>query len=407
MHKPGKTYFLILILLILRLGSVTSQSTSSPYSIFGLGYLESNSIGPFKAMGGTSIGFLSDKSINMANPASYSGLDSLLIVFEVGVFGKYTVFSTSRENQALVNANLKYMVMGFRINPWLATSFGFSPYSSIGYNITTNAPIEGTNKEYKKTFSGDGGVNQVYLGGSIKLLKNLSLGVNAAYLFGDITRSESSTELVYYLDDATYISNFNFSYGLNYQLNLKKWKYNLGLIYGNSKKLSTNNVTTIQTESATETLKSRRYSYSIPQNIGAGFAVTRGYFSAGIDYEWSNWGNVKFTNSLVHTRNSNRYSFGTEFPMPGLSKGTGKMMFYRFGAEYRQSYLVIDENPIDYRAVTLGAGIPLKGVFSVVNVALELGQNGTSKGGLFKESFVTIHFDLSLRDVWFQQRKYN
>jgi hypothetical protein len=83
------------------------------------------------------------------------------------------------------------------------------------------------------------------------------------------------------------------------------------------------------------------------------------------------------------------------------------MMFYRFGAEYRQSYLVIDENPIDYRAVTLGAGIPLKGVFSVVNVALELGQNGTSKGGLFKESFVTIHFDLSLRDVWFQQRKYN
>jgi hypothetical protein len=94
------------------------------------------------------------------NPASYSGLDSLLTIFEVGVFGKYTIFSTSRENQSLVNANLKYLVMGFRVSPWLATSFGFSPYSSIGYNITTNASIEGTNR-ILQTFSGTGGVNKV------------------------------------------------------------------------------------------------------------------------------------------------------------------------------------------------------------------------------------------------------
>jgi len=407
MYKRGKTYILILILLISKLGSVSSQTTSSPYSIFGLGYLEGNSIGPYKAMGGTGIAFLSDKSINITNPASYSGLDSLLSIFEVGVFGKYTIFSTSRENQSLFNANLKYMVMGFRISPWLATSFGFSPYSSIGYNITTNAPIEGTNMEYTETFSGDGGVNQVYLGGAVKLLKNLSIGFNAAYIFGSITSSESSTAFKYYLEDATYVSNFNLNYGLNYQLKVKKWKYNLGLIYGNSKKLKTKNVTTIQTETETETLRSRKYKYSIPQNIGAGFALSKGFFSAGFDYEWSSWKDVEFNNNYLQTRNSNRYSFGVEFPSPGVNKGTGKMIFYRFGGEYRQSYLVIDGTPIDYRAVTFGAGIPLKGVISIANVALELGQNGTSKGGLFKESFVTLHLDMSLRALWFEKRRYN
>jgi hypothetical protein len=328
-------------------------------------------------------------------------------IFEVGVFGKYTIFSTSRENQSLVNANLKYMVMGFRITPWLATSFGFSPYSSIGYNITTNAPIEGTSLEYTETFSGEGGINQVYLGGSVKILKNLSLGFNAAYLFGNITRSESSAEFTYYLDDATYVSNFDFNYGLNYQLKVKKWKYNLGLIYGNSKKLRTENITTIQTATETETLRSRKYKYSIPQNIGAGFALTKGFFSAGIDYEWSSWKDVEFTNNYLQTRNSNRYSFGVEFPLQGLNKGTGKMVFYRFGGEYRQSYLVIDDTPIDYRAVTIGAGIPLKGFLSIINVSLELGQNGTSKNGLFKENFVTLHLDMSLKNLWFMKRKYD
>jgi len=201
MYKQVKTYILIFLLLILGFRSLSSQTTSSPYSIFGLGYLESNAIGPFKAMGGTGIAFLSDKSVNFMNPASYSGLDSLISVFELGVFGKYTMFSTSRETQSLINANLKYVAMGFRIAPWLATSFGFSPYSSIGYSISVDSPVEGTNQEYLKTFTGNGGINQVYLGASVKIVRNLSLGFNAAYLFGNITHTESSTSYTYFLED--------------------------------------------------------------------------------------------------------------------------------------------------------------------------------------------------------------
>jgi hypothetical protein len=406
MNRHGRTYILILFLLLLLSGNIFSQTTSSPYSIFGLGYLESSSIGPSKAMGGTGIAFLSEKSINMTNPASYSGLDSLLSIFEIAVFGKYTMFSTQKENQSAINANLKYITMGFRVSPWLATSFGFAPYSSIGYHINTQAPIEGTNLQYLKTFSGEGGVNQVYLGGSVKVLKNLSLGVNAAYLFGDVTHSESSDVFNYSLKDVTYVSNFNFNYGLNYHFNVKKWEYLVGLTYSSSKNLFTDNETTIETGVGTEVLKSRIYKYKIPQNFGFGLAVRKEFFLAGIDYERSNWNGIDFNNPLVRTRNSNRYSFGVEFPSQGLRKGTAKMFFFRFGAEYRESYLIIDNVPINYRAVTFGTGIPLKGFLSAINVSFELGQNGTIRTDLFRETFFTLHLDMSLRDWWFIKRKY-
>lgn len=360
-----------------------------------------------RAMGGTGLAFLSERSINYANPASYSGIDSLLSIFELGVFSKYTIYSTKLDNQSLMNANLRHLTMGFRITPWLATSFGFSPYSSVGYTINTTAPVEGSGLEYAKTFSGDGGVNKVFLGGAVSLVKNLSVGINASYLFGNITHTESSAVFDYSLEDATFISNFIFNYGVNYQLDIKKWKYNFGLTYTNPKKLNTKNTTTVETAYQVEVLKSRNYKYSVPRSAGAGFAMSKGFFRAGIDYEWSNWEEVEFTNTHLSTRNSNRYSLGVEFPSLGIRKGSGKMVFYRFGGEYRESYMIIKGLPINYRAVTVGAGLPLKGVVSVINFSLELGQNGTTKRDLFRENFVTLNLDLSLRDLWFIKRRYN
>jgi len=54
----------------------------------------------------------------------------------------------------------------------------------------------------------------------------------------------------------------------------------------------------------------------------------------------------------------------------------------------------------------MGIGIPLKGVVSVVNTTLEFGQNGSIKRDLFRENFVTLSIDLSLRDLWFRKRQY-
>ncbi len=406
MRKQLEIYILILTLTILLPASSFSQPTSSPYSIFGLGIMEGKSIGPGKAMGGTGIAFQSDIYINPMNPASYSGLDSLVSVFEIGLFSKYTLFTSNKDDQSAFDANFKYVVMGFRVTPWLTTSFGFMPYSSIGYNITTKADVEGTNMQFNKRFSGEGGVNKTYLGASVQLTKNISAGANLEYLFGNITQIEASNDYDYVLKDITYLSNIHLSYGLNYHFSIKDWRARVGLIYGRSKKLTSMNEITITTNKEIEELKSKNRKFSIPATYGIGIAVEKNFFKAGIDYERNVWKDIKFDNPYLNTRNSERISFGFEFPSQGLNKGTNRMIFYRFGAQYQKTYLIIKKIPIDYYSVSLGAGLPLKGVLSAINISLELGQNGTTEKNLFGENFLALHLDMSLRDLWFIKRRY-
>jgi len=406
MDKLLRTYFLTLAIFALLSGVSVAQPTSSPYSIFGLGLIEGKSIGPNIAMGGTGIASLSGRHLNLQNPASFSGIDSLVSIFETGFFGKYTIYSTASKNQSSLDANFKYMALGFRINHWLTTSFGFTPYSSIGYNIKTKADIEGTNQMYDKRFSGEGGANQLFLGSSVRFLKRFSVGANLSYIFGTVSQTESSDDFFYDIKDVTYLSNIHLDYGLHYNFSVKNWDVSLGAIYGASKKLTTENVTTITTNLEIEEIKSERHKFTIPQNYGFGFAIEKEYFRIAADYERSNWKDIRFENLYLHTRNSQRYSLGVEFPSQGLNKGTGKMILYRFGAQYRQSYMVIKNIPIDYYSVSMGAGLPLKGAISTVNLSLELGQNGTTKKGLFRENFINLHIDLSLRDLWFMKRRY-
>ena len=131
MRRQLTIYSLALMLMIALPGTLSSQITSSPYSIFGMGILEGNASGLSRAMGGTNIAFLTDRAINYGNPASYDGLDSLLTIFEVGIFSKYSVFQTSKEKQSLLNANFRYMAMAFRVSPWFSTSFDFHQHESL------------------------------------------------------------------------------------------------------------------------------------------------------------------------------------------------------------------------------------------------------------------------------------
>jgi hypothetical protein len=406
MCSQTKIFSLILLFLLISANDSSSQITSSPYSMFGLGTVEGNNLGAASGMGGTGIAFLSRHSLNLLNPASTAGLDSLFSIFDIGFSGQYTKFKSSNLTQSLFDANFKYVAMGFRVAPKWAVSFGITPYSSIGYKINTTADLGGSSQTFNTTFSGEGGVNQVFLGSSYQLTQKLSFGIKAAYLFGSVTHKESSNDYYYSLENVTYLSNFDMKYGLNYQFGKGSWKYNIGLIYDNGKKLMTDNVQTIVTASKTETIESTTNKFSIPRSAGIGFAIERDYFRAGFDYESGQWKNIEFDNPLLNTRNSNRYSMGIEVPSLGIKRDGSKMIFYRVGAEYCGSYLIIDGHPINYRSVSLGAGLPFHGLLSVINLSVKLGQNGTVGGGLFRETFCTFHVDISLKDVWFMKRKF-
>ena len=77
------------------------SSTLSPYSQYGLGVLADQSLGFSRGMAGVGIGLRNGHQINMQNPASYSAVDSLTMLFDLGLSGKITNF---KEGGRRVNA---------------------------------------------------------------------------------------------------------------------------------------------------------------------------------------------------------------------------------------------------------------------------------------------------------------
>ena len=58
-------------------------------------------------------------------------------------------------------------------------------------------------------------------------------------------------------------------------------------------------------------------------------------------------------------------------------------------------------------SLSLGFGLPLPKSASRINLALEIGQRGTTNSGLIKEQFMGVHAGFNFCDKWFIQRKYD
>jgi len=389
-----------------------AQSTSSPYSVFAEGQIEIFGTGTNHALGGTGIAFKSKLYLNNLNPASYSGIDSLSFILEAGLFGRYTQYKTNDEQNSHFNANLKYLTMGCRFTRWWATSAGIIPYSSVGYKISTTDIIEGDLTTYYKTFEGSGGINQFYWAHSITLFKNLSAGVNLSYYLGSILKTETGTTtdgyLTYVLTRSDKVHTFNLDYGAQYTLFVKDFRYTLGVIFSEFKNLNSDFSYTINYNEYTLSLDAEESDYYLPRRAGIGLAIEKGMrFKAGFDYERRFWPeNNSFNNPLLETRDGEQFSIGMEYtPYRGRGDQNWKKLFFRMGACYTKSYLIIDKIPINSASFMLGTGIPIRKELTMINLSLEAGRTGTLQKGLIEENFLLLHVNVTLHDKWFI--KYN
>lgn len=113
-----KRFFLGSILLGFGTLSIVAQSgTKSPYSQYGLGILSDQSQGFNRGMSGLFQGFRSGNQVNMQNPASYSAVDSLSMIFDVGVSGQITNFKEGGARlmlKQLILSMLRHCSVSFR-----------------------------------------------------------------------------------------------------------------------------------------------------------------------------------------------------------------------------------------------------------------------------------------------------
>ena len=87
-------YTILLLALVLSMGSWAQKGSKSPYSTYGLGELNREGYASFAGMGGTALGATDSAIVNSMNPASYAYIGRSLPVFQLGMNGRLSQFST-------------------------------------------------------------------------------------------------------------------------------------------------------------------------------------------------------------------------------------------------------------------------------------------------------------------------
>jgi hypothetical protein len=180
-----------LILLVgaaMPLGAQTNGS-NSPYSRYGYGLLADRAQGFNKGMAGVSQGIRLGNRVNMQNPASYSEIDSLSFIFDVGMNLSMGRMTQGNNRINVKNAGLDYVNAGLRLTKGLGLSFGFVPFTTIGYNFYTqdkvgNDAITSQPINTLSSYYGEGGLHQMYVGAGWNPFLDLSIGANINFIWG-------------------------------------------------------------------------------------------------------------------------------------------------------------------------------------------------------------------------------
>jgi hypothetical protein len=390
--------------------------------MYGLGELRSQTNAANAGMGNAGLALPSGSFLNILNPASYTGLDSLNVLLEVGVDGQFSGFESQGDFAQSSHFNLSYMAMGFRINKWAAAGLGLNPYSNSGYEINSSAWIEGTSYKYPFDIIGSGNISRAYIGFSVTPFKNLSLGVKPSFLFGKLVQTQYHNLSVIGSSSVSNVTtdffhNFFVEFGVQYTLNLKPGNLTIGAIYNPGTALETKrNHTTYDDagntfEYRTET---NRDNFLIPAEYGVGLAFRSKNnmvyaLDAGIQ-KWSNYDYSDEKSANIRLQDNPYVRAGFEFtPTLNYLARYYKRVNYRLGFSYAKSYLDLRSTDQKEMCVSLGLGLPIQiqNKRSRIDISFEGGQNGTTKNRLIQETFFRVRVGFSLRDLWFQHRIYN
>ncbi len=418
---------ILLIITVLSMNVYAQTGINSPYSRYGLGQLYGENLNTAAmGMGGLSLGIHNPTTLNPANPASYGSLDSSSFLFEIGVAASLTTLKTTQLSESGYDATLSYIFAGFPITRWWRSGVGVMPYSKIGYNVEVTIEVEYFS-DVVHSFTGDGGLNQIFWGNGFNITDNFRAGIDITYLFGQSTRSS----MIYYPDsvfifgtkvESKVIANdFIFDYGLQYDINLNSTtQATIGLTYANkfnvnakrnylSKTLTGGYGEEVEKVKDTiEYIPDEKGSIVVPQRLGVGIAVKKeGRWLVGADFEWQNWKEFGAFDVADTLSNSWHITVGGEFtPDHTNISSLFKRTTYRGGIKYNQSYLNFDGTNINDLGISFGFAFPMKKSKTGIDLGIEVGRRGTTKNDLIQENYVNFFLGVSIQEHWFQKRKY-
>lgn len=412
------------LLVVISMAAIAQNTTNSPYTRYGYGQLSEQNFGNSKAMGGIAYGLRNGSQINPLNPASYTAIDSLTFLFEGGFSVQNTNFSSQGVKLNAKNSSFDYVAMQFRMRKWLAMSVGLLPYSSVGYNLS-KVDTEGVSEDARNviTYTGDGGLHQLYAGLGVKVLKNLSVGVNVSYFWGEITRTAylqfpNYAEAFDY-EDLTHMSvrDYKLDFGAQYTQQFgKKHNVTLGVVF--TPKHNLNNDAYVQKAMYTTSTSGSRAlvsantkdtvaTFGTPNTFGVGLTyVYDNRLTVGVDYSLQKWGDVTYMNQKDAFCDASRISLGAEYIPNQMARSYFGHVKYRLGAYYSEPYYKINGiRACREYGVTGGVGLPLPGSRSLISVSAQYIRVNGQKDYMVNENTLRLSIGITFNERWFFKRK--
>lgn len=431
--------FCLVFIAFLALNIHAQEGTSSPYSFYGIGSLKFKGTTENRSMGGLSI-YSDSIHINLRNPASFAGnkVKSLnnqgsIIKFTVGGSSVSTTLKTDSASDKLNTTTFDYLALSFPMGK-LGAGFGIMPFTSVGYRLEAIDSEDVLTNRYR----GEGGVNKAFLGLGYQLTKDLNIGFDVSYNFGNI--QNTAIQFVYDNEgnplqfqsresNRSDLSGVNYNLGVSYTPMISdKLQLTSAFTFSPKSDITSNNERVFATivisdltgqefpvNEITADLEAaglKRTVLTLPTKVsfGLGIGQTRKWF-LGTEYtllKTSEFSNEIFSLDNVNFVDASTISVGGFFiPQYNSFNKYWKRAVYRAGVRYENTGLKINNETINEFGISFGVGLPVGRFFSNANLGVEVGRRGTVNQNLVQENFINFQISLSLNDIWFVKRKYN
>ena len=414
------------VMTIMSTAAFAQSNTNSPYSQFGLGDLSDQGVGFNKGMNGVGIAMRKGSEVNPMNPASYSSVDSLSMIFDAGLSGQITNFNENEIRQSSKSGGFEYVAGLFRACRNVGVSFGILPYSNTGYKYSSTTSLSDVQATVTNTYSGSGGLHQLFIGAGWRILKPLSVGLNVAYLWGDYDRgiTTSSTSAINTLSKEykADVSSYKVDLGLQYEQSLGKNDFLiLGVKWSPGHSLKSDPTCLVMSRNSSisksdTTIYKIRDGLSLPDTYAFGVSYSHASsFRAGADFTYQKWGSVDFPyfdNSGYNLRSnilkdSYRVNAGLEWTPRAMSRRFIDRIRYRAGIGYATPYYYINgkEGPKEFGA-SIGFGIPIINGYnnrSILNISGQWVRRSADQ--LITENTFRINIGLTFNERWFAKWK--
>jgi len=425
-ERTTKKYLLLLLFIFFLYPGLNAQiRIASPYSRFGIGDLSGNNNAWNFSLGQTGIALRSSNHVNYTNPASYGGFDSLSFVFEGGFSAESVRLTSTFQTTSRSYASLGYLSFGIPVTKWWKTAIGLVPFSDVGYNVATTEK-SATAGNILTLYDGSGGINRFFWGNAFNITKNLSVGVNISYLFGNSIREsvvffpDSMHTMNFKTDNYITVGDFYYSFGAQYKLKVKRdMSIVLGAVFAPTTAISATASSLSQTfllstagvEIPKDTIaKVEGYKGSImlPWMAGGGITFQKAdKFLITADYRYQNWKSFRAFGLSDSLANSYAIAVGGEITPDADNYGSYVARIrYRLGFYFNKTYLLLRGTQLNEYGISVGIGLPLRGMKTMMNIGGQFGSRGTVQGDLIKETYFKFVLGFSIYERWFHKRKY-